>query len=233
MIYLYFLVYLIKTMMHTEIQTVLLGDTEVRIVKQQGQPGKNFVHLHENELTALETAQFYITRYGGSLISLNHAGTRNIQFMLEEKSYAFDPNRIFTDEGITKTLSEQGAYSPEAHAIVARFAQKILSLLPKEKIIAVHNNYDYSIKSYLPGESLTQDCMALTYREDSNHRNFYFVTQKADYDRFAALGFNVVLQSPLATDDGSLSYCLANMDYINIEAGYEEPLMQLFMLENA
>ncbi|KTD20421.1 protein-tyrosine phosphatase [Legionella lansingensis] len=223
----------ISTLLHAETYTAKLGDTNVKIIRQMGK-GKTFVHLHENEHTAFQAAKMYIAREGGSLIALKHSGNRNIVFHLHKQRYEFDPNRIFTDTGIKKTLKKFGSYSPEAHQEVKKFANKIISLLPaKGKVIAVHNNRGYSLKEYLPHHSLARDAKALNYVPCTSYRNFYFVTKNQEYQRLKKLKFNVALQSDHATDDGSLSYYLGHKNYINIEAAFYALKQQLKMLYNA
>lgn len=230
---LFFLFYLIKTMTCTDIYPVYLGQTELKIIKQRGE-GKTFIHLHENEQTALLAAKFYIDQHGGSLITLNHSGRRNVRFVLDNQNYEFDPNRIFTDAGIQKTLLENGHYSQKAHQEVKKLSKSLLNLLPEgKKIIAVHNNKDYSIKSYFPDQLLTKDVRALHLYKNLNHRNFFFVTQEKDFKRLVKFHLNVALQAETANNDGSLSYFLSKNRYINVEAGYDEILEQLSMLEKA
>ncbi|KTC78264.1 protein tyrosine phosphatase [Legionella brunensis] len=231
--YFVYLLLMISSLIHAETVTVKLGDTKVNVIKHAGR-GKTFVHLHENEVTALQAAKIYVKREGGTLITLKHSGKRNIVFYLKKTRYEFDPNRIFTNKGITKTLKQFGSYSPEAHQEVRKLARKIICMIPSGKVIAVHNNNrSYSLKEYLPRHSLAADAKALNYVPQSNYRNFYFVTQRQDFNRLKNLHFNVALQANKATDDGSLSYYLGNKVYINIEAAYDALKQQLKMLYDA
>ena len=166
-------------------------------------------------------------------MTLVHSGERNVVFYLHQKRYEFDPNRIFTDVGIKKTLIEFGNYSPQAHTEVKKLTNKIKQLLPKGKIIAVHNNKSYSLKDYLPGQDLEADARALNIHAHNHYRNFYLVTKKNDYVRLKKLKFNSIWQAHNATDDGSLSVYLAGTDYINVEAGYDQLAAQITMLKHA
>ncbi|AMP93962.1 protein tyrosine phosphatase [Legionella pneumophila subsp. pascullei] len=210
----------------------MVGDEPVIIQQTKGQ-GKTFVHVHHNEQTALKAAKAVIRKEGGSLITLIHSGGRNIVFHLNNQRYEFDPNRIFTDKGIKKTLVQYSYYTPEAHQEVKKLADKIKALLPEGKVIAVHNNSSYSLKDYLPGHELAKDAKALYMNPDNYYRNFYLVTKLSDYLRLKMQGFNGVLQKPSATDDGSLSVYLAKRDYINVEAGYDQLAEQIKMLLHA
>ena len=210
-----------------------VGDTRVIIEKTQHGVGKNFIHVHQNETTALRAAKAVVAQEGGSVMTLVHSGGRNIVFHLDKKRYEFDPNRIYTDEGIKKTLTQFGAYSRRAHAEVQAFANAIKSMLPKGKIIAVHNNNVYSIKEYLPGKSLHRDAQEVYLHPHRYYRNFYLVTRHAEFQRLKHLQFNTVLQGKTVTDDGSLSVYLENQDYVNVEAGYDELNAQIAMLKNS
>jgi hypothetical protein len=212
---------------------VKLGDSRVIIDKQQRGEGKVFVHLHQNETTALKAARRVVSKHGGTVITLQHQGGRNIVFHLQNKRYEFDPNRIFTDKGIKKTLSQYSHYSTKAHLEVNKLATAIKKILPQGRVIAVHNNRNYSLKNYLPGHELNSDAKAVNYPDKTHYRNFYLVTKEKDFQHIKKRGFNGVLQMKNASDDGSLSIYLANSDYINVESAYDAIEAQIAMLESA
>lgn len=214
-------------------QNIQVGDTTVVIQKEHYGKGKTFVHVHRNETTALAAARHVAKKDGGTVLTLVHPGGRNIVFHLNNTRYEFDPNRIFSDKGIKKTLSQYGPYSKAAHLEVKKLAQQLINLIPKGKVIAVHNNQEYSIKNYLAGGDAAQDAQALYINPKHYYRNFYVLTQKNDFLRLKKKGFNGVLQSPKATDDGSLSIFLARQSYLNVEAGYGELSAQIAMLRLA
>ena len=85
---------------HADNYLVRLGDSSIVIKQQHHGKGKAFIHLHQNETTALRAAKEVIRREGGSVLTLVHSGERNVVFCLQHKQYEFDPNRIFTDVGI-------------------------------------------------------------------------------------------------------------------------------------
>jgi len=226
--------YCLVNLPNTDIYTVKLGDTPVKIVRKTNSVGKTLVHLHENETTALKAADLYVDLEGGTLISLKHSGKRNIVFHLKKVKYEFDPNRMFTDSGIKKSLTQFGHYSIAAHCQVNQLANLVKRLLPAAgKIIAVHNNKSYSMKDYLPTHSLAGDAKKLHHQARSSYRNFYFVTLNKEFARLSFNQFNVALQSRIAQNDGSLSYYLANRNYINIETSYGQLSTQLKMLYHA
>lgn len=212
---------------------VKLGESTINIKKISKGHGKNFVHVHQNENTALLAAEKYIEQYGGSIVTLEHQGTRNIIFFNNNEKYEFDPNRIYTDKGIVNTLKAHGNYSLKAHNEVKKLAKKITSLLPKTKIIAVHNNNGYSLHDYLPGHSLESDAESLNISRNCFYRNFFLVTKSDDHYRLVSKNFNSILQAKNAVDDGSLSILLSDRNYINVEAGYSHIEDQFNMLKNA
>jgi hypothetical protein len=224
---------LMVSMVHASRCTVKLGDTRVVIQQTKNGHGKTFVHLHHNETTALKAAQHIVKTEGGSVTTLIHKGKRNIVFHLRHQRYEFDPNRIFTDNGIKKTLMAHGHYSRAAHAAVKQLARQFIHILPRGKVVAVHNNNGYSIKHYFKGKCLHRDAKALHLGHEHFFRNFYLVTRSHDYERLKALHYNAVLQSRAATDDGSLSVFLAHRNYVNVEAGYGQLQAQIDMLKRA
>jgi len=219
---------------HATNYPVHVGNTKVIIHIQKKGKGKSFVHVHRNETTALAAAKAIIAVEGGSLMTLVHSGGRNIVFNLHNTRYEFDPNRIFTDTGIRKTLTQySGTYTPAAHTEVKKLADKIKMLLPEGKIIAVHNNQSYSFKDYLPGHNLANDAQKLHFHDETNYRNFYLVTKHQDFSRLKERNFNSILQADMASDDGSLSIYLADRNYVNVEAGYNQLAAQIKMLQYA
>ncbi|MBA2648121.1 MAG: protein tyrosine phosphatase [Legionella sp.] len=211
---------------------VKVANTPVKILYYRGQ-GKTFIHVHQNEKTALAAAKAVINKEGGSLITLVHDGGRNIVFRIKKSRYEFDPNRIFTKVGIKKTLTQYSHFSPEAYKEVNKLALKLKSIIPKGKLIAVHNNATYSLKDYLPGHELAREAAAMHLNSKEYFRNFFLLTKSKDFKRLKSEGFNGVLQKPSPVDDGSLSVLFAKNTYINVEAGYGHLIEQINMLKHA
>ena len=53
---------------------VNVGDTRVIIETTKHGTGKSFIHLHQNETTALKAAKHVVESDGGSVITLVHPG---------------------------------------------------------------------------------------------------------------------------------------------------------------
>lgn len=227
----FILFFLLTSLVFASKYHVKLGNRIVTIIEEKHKAGPTYIHLHQNETTALKAARAVALAHGGRVITLVHqGGERNVVFFLHKVRYEFDPNRIYTDAGIKKTLTEFGNYSKSAHAVVKRLSRKIKSLLPKGKVIAVHNNASYSLKDYLPGHKLAHDAKSLHVNHKNYFRNFFLVTKKSNHVRLKKLNCNSVWQAAHATNDGSLSVFLSHRDYINVEAGYDQIHAQIKML---
>ena len=211
---------------------VPVGDSTVMINYHPGK-GPMYVHLHENETTALLAIKKIAPVNNNSWLSLHHKGTRNISFSIAGRAYQFDPNRMFSAKGIRASLEQYGGYSKQAAAAVNGLASKVKSLIGKNAVIAVHNNQGYSFRDYLPGHSSAQDAKYLNFPLKSHYRNFLLMTRHQDYCRIIKNRENAIEQRSSVHDDGSLSVYMARRAYINVEAGYNQLAAQYRMLEKA
>lgn len=211
-----------------------LGDTTINL-SASGSSGRYvYIHLHENERTALQAARKFLSQHSGKLITLSHSGGRYVSFSLNGQRYQFDPNRIFTARGIRRTLSTNSRrVSPEAITVVSEFADTIIDMLGSQNIVALHNNANETIRSYLPNGKFAREAAETAYFAKQNPHNFFLVTQASTFDMLKKKGFNVVLQNNRqVTDDGSLSVYAAmhGIPYVNVEAGYNALGAQVNML---
>ncbi len=217
-----------------------IGETLVNIaIHINGETDFVFFNMHDNENTSVDASKKYIEENGGCLVEVKANGDRLITFTLNNINYTFDPNRIFTDVGIKKTLKKHGNYSEKAFTVVQKFAQFLINLVfmddPKA-IIAVHNNTNgrYSVKSYSTNGVYQNDAESVNVVESHDSDDFFFVTERKYFESIQDLGFNVALQNnENVTDDGSLSvYCGQHeIPYINIEAQQGHFDQQLEMME--
>lgn len=217
-----------------------VGQTEINALvyykEGQSQSDLLLVNLHDDENSSVDAAKAYVSASNGIFVELKHSGQRLINFKLSDKSYTFDPNRIFTKLGITKTLKKYGNTSLAAESEVDGFAQKILAIIAgKKTVIAVHNNTndEYSILSYKAGGEYQSDASDIFINPGNDVDDFFYLTEASDFEFLKSKGLNVVLQNNRSvTDDGSLSvYCgQKNIKYINIEAEHGHKDGQLSML---
>lgn len=139
----------------TRTQTLLLGETEVRVnIYEKRGARVTFVVPHHNEQTGLQLTKEIIREKGGRLVELvvlndKGAPTRYLKFNFKGAEYRIDPNRIFTANGrSTKCSLVPEDYLPPIQA----FAENLLKILlpPNGKrfrrgervLVAVHNNSD-------------------------------------------------------------------------------------------
>ena len=218
--------------------TVRLGSTAVQIRSSDRQPQKlTFLSVHENEQTAVVAARRVIERHGGRLIELKARGQRLVSFELDRTRYTFDPNRIFTDIGLEKSLRRYGRYSKAAHEAVVQLRDALLKTIRNDLqlVVAVHNNTsgDLSVESYKRGGELQAEASRVAINPKLDPDDFFLVLNPTLFERLQAAGFNVVLQSAKPTDDGSLSVYSqqAGIPYVNVESRYGHLSAQIRMLE--
>jgi len=215
-----------------------LGETIIPIsIRTYGRAnGTFFVHLHANEQTAREIALNYLEKNGGQILLLENGAERNISFIHNNKSYKFDPNRIYNTEGIIQTLKRLSTIDEKAVRLINTFAETLLDKIPDSLlVVALHNNTDknYSILDYHSG-MLRDKAAAVHIAQDRDIDNFIFTTDSAIYNHYKNAGVNAVLQKKfLPQNDGSLSVYFGNKNrsYINIEAEHGQGNEQLEMLQ--
>ena len=216
-----------------------LGERHVRLLAHRSQaPGLLYVNVHENETTSIEAARRTVERRGGQLYWLGADGRRVISFRLRDRTYRFDPNRMFSHAGVEKSLRLYGASSPEAIAEIRRFASAWIdrvALLTRALVVAVHNSTrgGFSVSSYQAGGSEEHEASAVSIGRPRDPDDFFLVTDSPLYEHLRARGHNVVLQAPRGLrDNGSLSvWATANgVHYVNVEAQFGHLEQQVAML---
>ena len=184
------------------------------------------INLHDDEYTSVEAARSVLQQEGGILVKINNNGERRIRFIYAGKKYMVDPNRIFSQKGIQQTLKRHSRYSKQAAEQVKKFAQRLLSLIPKEAryVIALHNNMDgapLSIHSYLPAGNLSVNARDACHHPRHDPDDFFLTTSQAVHQKICEAGYNSVWQhSQKAEQDGSLSIHFRNhrrISYVNCE----------------
>ncbi|HEX6170690.1 MAG TPA: hypothetical protein VFZ33_13410 [Chitinophagaceae bacterium] len=183
-----------------------------------------FINLHDDEITAVDAAKRILEEYGGLLIEVENNAQRNMRFKLDRYFYKVDPNRIFSEEGIKKSLGQLGRTSGKAVDEVEKLGQRIIQLLPEDAtcIIALHNNTPdlFSVAEYAPGNARSVDCKKVYINSEQDADDFFLTTDNYLYEKLADKGFNTILQdNKNCTEDGSLSvYCgRKSIRYVNCE----------------
>lgn len=247
----------IETVKHS----IQIGKTNIglTVTTEQGENSNCFLIIHDDEDTATEAVLDHIKANGGKMIELNNEGKRKVTFKTKDgKEVTFDPNRIFTDEGLKKDLKDKNhdkKYEEDNDIIneVKKLRDKILKLLEEcrcEPIIAIHNNKDddpdgFGINSYSEGGN--EEKKGNTRKLGGNPNivkgedpdNFFLVTKKEDFDKIKGK-YNVVLQTENNDstlpggkgpyDDGSLSVKFKDKQYFNLEVQHKDRDKQKEML---
>lgn len=201
-----------------------LGDARCTIhIIEKKKPIANLIVLHGNETTCIKSFLALPDSCAFELFEIKQEGNRLLKYDYNNGSYYFDPNRMFSKKGIINTLRKNNkSYVADIVIKIKYFADSLLHILTprnsSEYIIAMHNNTNgnFSVKSY----SKSSDAAQVYICKSEDPDDFFIVTKIADFSFFKSQFQNVVLQSKVAKDDGSLSiYCEGkNIPYINIEA---------------
>jgi len=210
-------------------------------ITQWGASGIVYINLHENEQTSVEAGKEILSKTNGTLIEIKSKGERMISFNLDGTLYTFDPNRIFTSEGIRKTLTENGANTIIAEQLVAAFATTIIQQLQAHQprlIVALHNTTgQYTIDNYLDGGEYEKDRGDIFINPNHDITDFFFTTDRRIFEKIKTKKYSVLLQNnETVADDGSLSvYCSSQIPYINIETlhGHKEMQMEMISFINS
>ena len=209
-----------------ELKTFQYGETN----------GLVMVNLHDDENSSVAAAMKFLETYGGLLVKIKNENKRNISFQLFNRSYEFDPNRIFSREGIKQTLGTSG--NDTVVNEVEKLANRIIQLIPKNPscIIALHNNREneFSITSYMPGNERGTDAKKLHANPNQDVDDLFLTTDSLLYFQLASTKYNSIWQdNENAYNDGSLSiYCGKNgLRYVNCETqhGNDEKYLQMIM----
>lgn len=196
------------------------------------------INLHDNEGTSVQAARSVLEEKGGLLIRLDNYKQRVIRFKLKGISYAFDPNRMFSREGIEQTMRDNRKISRDAMNEVEKFAQRVLQLIPDSVscVIALHNNTEeaFSVRSYLPGHERQDDAQAVYADSLQDVDDIALTTDSLLYQRMADFGYNSIWQhNERAKKDGSLSIYFGELGrrYINIETQHGKVKQYVEMLD--
>jgi hypothetical protein len=240
----FFLLLLFSSVVHSQdsvsIKKYLLGDDTLTFHLTLYYPHSTaitFINLHDDENTSVEAGLYFLSRYGGSLLQLQHSGKRIFNFRVDSQYYSFDPNRIFTDEGVKATLEKRSSYSEAAALEVKKIADSILLNYVNDKklVVALHNNTErgLSILSYKKGGLEAENTAKIYINRRKSPHDFILTTDTMIFHHLVKQKINTVLQHPQPTDDGSLSVYAAknNIAYINIEALHGHFDEQVKMLE--
>lgn len=219
-----------------------IGDSSLSI-EEKRYPGRCslvFFAPHDNESTCVEAAIEVAAHQGGRILELKSGGNRLITFKLQGRTISVDPNRIFTDTGIRKTLGSQASGDNEVVATIREFAGQLLKAMkarPSRLLVALHNNTNggpLEISNFAPGRSRAVEAADYHANPALDGDDFFLTTTRPIFEKLKQAGYNVVLQdNQRVPDDGSLSvYCgRQGIPYLNVEAQAGHRTEQMRMIE--
>lgn len=197
-----------------------------------GRGNRRYLWIHGDETTAGTVLRAHMKAFRGKALLVNNP-TR----VIKAGALEFDPNRMFTEEGLERNLVKLNPGASEAerrgiHRLVAKDREKLLRALTPPRgglLTVVHNNSrGYSVKDEV---EISNDVW-LPNPEQPN--DFMLCTDAGDFARLKTSKFNVVLQSEAkGEEDGSLSRLAAarKIRYVNIEVARGRDAAQREMLE--
>jgi hypothetical protein len=216
-----------------------IGNATVRArVFQHEHPGPTYLNVHDDENTSVRAGKRILAQTGGRLLELSHSGKRFVTFQLDGETYRFDPNRIFSPNGVRATLERTRNHSAAAQLAVEDFSSRLIQTFALDQepvIIALHNTGGggLSINSYLATGDKPTTASATHVSTNRFAGDFFYVTDRRFFDYLQARDFNVTLQDDAnVPDDGSASVYFARkgIPYINIEADVKHLTEQIEMV---
>ena len=218
-----------------------IAETTIKVEEQCFSPCKSniiFVHLHDNEYTSLEVANEYLSANGGRLVRLRNNNERIVETVLGNTSYCFDPNRIYSNEGIDASVLN---WTDTTHPIVVEdigtFSRQFLTrfINTKSLIVSLHNNTDTNYSIFQVQNDLLDNKYSgkIHVNPDMDQDDFILTNDTTIYNRIAAKNINVIWEDASAIeDDGSLSVYagLHKIPYINVEAQHDHKEEQLALM---
>jgi len=221
------------------IHTLFLGEEKVWVHVYK-RPGTDItlINLHDNENTAAEAGLSFIKKHGGRFIEIRHGRGREIVVRLNGKMNHFDPNRMFSDDGLRSSLKYFHNNTNEVFAYAVVFRDSVVNILNAEKnkvIISVHNNTPdkMTIHDFLPGEWYGRDSRKVFINPEQDHDNFFIVTDEALFTVLSGREYNVALLSENPPDRGMLIDFCSDLGAlcVTVEAEHEKLAKQEEMLE--
>lgn len=226
------------------------------VIRQANDSGVVYFAPHDNENIAVQAVErLWQTRPLGTLVELRQTGSKRLRYVYQHiggtKIYC-DPNRIFADLAVVRrelgrtrggracgrviNRSVTGAHIKRAAAHFQQIGGQITDVLgeylygPAPLLVGLHNNTEGRLGVGNPQLRAGGPVSARPphQQQGQDPDDFLLVTQTSDFERLRQSGFNVVLQKPAASDDGSLSVWATRqrpgIRYIAVEAQHVECL---------
>lgn len=201
-------------------EEIVLSGVPFRVI-HHGRSPRRYLVIHGDE----DTARDVLTKFMS-----DHAGTAYIvtgkERNVEIRGVKIDPNRMFSRVGADFSIRSLNPGIDVERLIdvldyLDRERGKLLRRLipPKgSRLLALHNNRDYSVQDELAASDRT------SIKQPAQPRDFFLCTDPKDFEILRQSPYNVVLQNEPDPDDGSLSRLAARRGfrYINLECAIGE-----------
>jgi len=223
-------------MLKKDCTNILVGDSLLRLtVYRNGASNPLFIRLHGDEKEAQQVGCWWVEHFGGLFVDVDHE-TRTAEFNYHDTVISFDPNRIFSKEGIKATLEDyQSSSSLEIIKEIEKYSRAILAYCDSVNcVIALHNNKDFNINYYVKGGENYDPAVRVHINPHENPNNLILVTSERDFNYLKKYNLNLISECVDSQDHtGSLSeYCKRKtIRYFNIETQHGELAKQKALLK--
>lgn len=190
-------------------------------INEQSERNYVLVSLHSQERSVIRTASDFARTNNIYFLRLLNKDQRNVTVDLMGEEVSFDPNRIFTADGIKSILKRDGSWSKNTGLQVQKFARFLFAEMKREVVVSIHEkDREYTMHDYLPGGRFARQSRASYYNTAWDAADMFITTDEKYYHALKERKCNVVWQNRgWAKDDGSLTvYCdKQKKPYIQIE----------------
>lgn len=187
----------------------------------------NYIHIHENEVLAREVTQKFIKKNWWKLIEIHQNNERFLRFEVqdgwEKIFFRIDPNRIFDNENMIKTIEDRNSHLdikllPQALKKVEFIKNYILSKIDTNApiLVGIHNNKLLNISDFL---SKTE---YVNINPNMSCNSFVQTTNIEDFEYFKFKNINCVYFNSLENDGWLADYFQKSKKrFLTIETWYE------------
>lgn len=161
-----------------------------------------YFHIHENEYTAKEETQKFIQKNGWILYSLHNCQERFVRFQIISPEWdkifvRIDPNRIFSQEWLIKTIVDRNSHLPQnclsealrIGNIIKNYILSKIDFINNEKLIIIHNNKYTDIWEYSKN-------ICMVHKNPQIPKNaFIIVSNLNDFENLKNKNINTVFES--------------------------------------
>lgn len=192
-----------------------------------------WLNVHENEGTSYHAADSVLAQMPlGRRIRLMQKGERYLWFRNDTGWCSVDPNRMFTQKGLTENLLlRNGPATPDSiYKKIDSLAKTLIGFIGSPRlIVALHNNTEgnYHVAEYDTTPGYMTRLLPGTDTDD-----FILTTSENWYKALQTHAYNLAYETAAAADDGSFSAFarFQRLPYLNLEAEHGHKAVQATMV---